>query len=120
MNSNQLTIVIVENILVEKEPKVLTNHEIPEEQVTLEKGYYHGIYVILNFKKEVDVESKEDQADVEYNTDEEEMDDVNLDNEREHHWMMVSKKNDGGVDNAQALLHVKRWDVYENRNKKAG
>ena len=32
--SNRLTIVVVENIPVEKEPEVTTNTEIPEEKVT--------------------------------------------------------------------------------------
>ena len=34
---------------VQEEPKVPTIPEIPEEQVTSEKGYYHGVYVILQF-----------------------------------------------------------------------
>ena len=37
LSSNQLTIVILENIPEEKEPKVFTNPEIPEEQVRLEQ-----------------------------------------------------------------------------------
>ena len=55
---NQLTIMIVEKILVEKEPDVPKNPDIPEEQITLEKGYYHGVYVILHFNKEVGVDRK--------------------------------------------------------------
>ena len=46
--------------------------------------------------------------------DEEEMDDVNLDDERERHWRMVFEDNDVGVDNAKALIHAKRWDIYLN------
>ena len=46
------------------------------------EGYYRGVYVMIRFKKEVGVDSKEEQADVEYDPDEEEMDDVNLDYER--------------------------------------
>ena len=74
---------------------------------------------MLRFKNEVGFESREDQADVEDDPYEEEMDDVNLDNDRERHCRMVFEDNDGGVDNAQALLRAKRWDVYANRNKKA-
>ena len=81
--SNQLTIVMVENILEEKEPEFSTIPEIPEEQVKLEKGYYHSVYVMLRFKKEVVVESKEYQAYVENDTNEEDMDDANLYDERE-------------------------------------
>ena len=46
--------------------------------------------------------------------DEEEMDDINLYNERERHWSMVFEDNDGGVDNAKTLLHANRWDVCVN------
>ena len=65
LTSNQLAIMIAENILVEEEPKVPTITEIPEEQVTLYKGYYQGVYVIIYFKKEVSSDRKEDQVDVE-------------------------------------------------------
>ena len=37
---------------------------------------------MLQFKKEVGVDSKEEQADVEDDPDEEEMDNINLDDER--------------------------------------
>ena len=56
--SNQLTVVIVEKIPAEEEPEVSTIPEIPEDQVELEKGYYHCAYVMLQFKKEVGVDSK--------------------------------------------------------------
>ena len=46
--------------------------------------------------------------------DEEEMDDVNLDYRRERHWRVVFEDSDGGLDNAKALLHDKRWDMYVN------
>ena len=49
---------------------------------------------------------------MEYDPDEEEMDDVNLDDKRERHWRMVFEENYGGVDYAKELLHSKRWDVY--------
>ena len=37
LSLNQFAIVIVEKILVETEPEFLTNHEIPEEKVTLQR-----------------------------------------------------------------------------------
>ena len=40
------------------------NPEIPEERVTLEKGYYHCVYVVLLFKKEFGVDRKEYQENV--------------------------------------------------------
>ena len=46
------------------------------------------------------------------------MNDVNLDDERECHWRMMSKDNDGGVEYAKALLHAKRWDAYANEKIK--
>ena len=67
---------------------------------------------MLQFKKEVGVDIKEDQADVDDYPDEEKMDDVNLDDERERHWRMVFEDNEGGVDDKKTLLHAKRWDLY--------
>ena len=63
---------------------------------------------MLQFKKEVSVDSKEEQAYVKDDTDEEEMEDINLDEEREHHCRMVFEDNDGGVDEAKSLKHAKR------------
>ena len=60
----------------------------------MEKGYYQCVYVILNFNKEVGIDSKEEQVDVEDDPHEEEMEDVNLDGERESHWGMVLGDND--------------------------
>ena len=84
----------------------------------LEKGYFHCVYVMLRFKKEVSVDSKKEQADVEDDLDEEDMEDVNLDDERERQWRMVFEDNDGGVDDAKSLLHANRWDVYVNEKEK--
>ena len=63
----------------------------------MEKEYYRCVYVMLRFLKEVDVDSKEEQADVENDPDEEDMDDANLDDERERHWSMDFEDNEGGV-----------------------
>ena len=46
-----------------------------------------------------------------------EMEDVNLDDDMENHWRMVSEDNDGGVDDKKSLLHAKRWDLYVNEKK---
>ena len=73
---------------------------------------------MMQFKNEVGVESKEDQVDVEYDTDEEDMENINLDDERERHWRMVFEDNYGGVDNANALPHAKRWILYVNEKEK--
>ena len=42
---------------------------------------------------------------------EEEMDDVNLDDYKEYHWMMVPEENYGGVGDKKALIYAKRWYV---------
>ena len=42
-SSNQLTVVIVEKIPVEEEPKISTITEIMDDQVELEKGYYRCV-----------------------------------------------------------------------------
>ena len=44
-------VLIVEKSPLEEEPEVPTNPEIPAKQITLEKRYYHGVCVILHFKK---------------------------------------------------------------------
>ena len=46
------------------------------------------------------------------------MENVKLDDKTESHWRMVFEENDGGVENAKALLHSKRWDVYVNAKLK--
>ena len=50
--------------------------------------------------------------------DEEEIDDVNSDYERERHWRMVLKDNNEGVNNAKAFMHANRWDTYVNETGK--
>ena len=101
-----------------KEPEVLTNPEMTEEQVTLEQGYYNCVYVILRFKKDVSFESNEEQPYVEDGPDEEEMEYVKLYDERERHWRMIFEENDGGMGDKKALIPAKRWDVYVNKNEK--
>ena len=53
---------------------------------------------------------------MEYDPDEEDMDDVNLGDERERHWSMVFEDNGRGVDDAKSLLYAKRWDFYVSEN----
>ena len=118
LSSNQPTIVIVEKILEEKKPEVFMNTEIPEEKVTLGKGYYFCVYFMLRFKKEVGIERKGEQVDVEDDTDNEEMEDVKLDDGRERHWRIFFEDNGGGVDDKKVLLHAKRWDAYVNEKEK--
>ena len=88
--------------------------EIPEEQVTSENGYYHGVCIIINFNKEDIVYSKQEQVDVEQYPGQEGMEYVKLDDERKHQWRIFFKDNDGGVENKKALIHYKRWDVSMN------
>ena len=116
LSLNQLTIMKVEKIPEQKEPEVLEIPKIPEEQFKLEKGYYLCVCFILCFKKKVSVDSKEEQADVKDDTDEEQMGDVNLDDEREPHWRMVFDNNGGEVDDKKALVHDKRWYICVNEN----
>ena len=54
---------------------------------------------------------------MEYDPDEEEMDNVNLYGVREYHWRMLFDDNDVGMDNAKVLLHAKRWNIYVNENE---
>ena len=63
------------------------------------------------FHKEDDVNREEYQADVEPYPDEEDMEDVRLDNERERHWRIIFEDKDGGVDHQKGILHAKSWYV---------
>ena len=49
---NQLTALTVYMIPINKEAKVLKISTKPKEEVDFEKGYYHGVYVLLKFNKE--------------------------------------------------------------------
>ena len=66
--------------------------EITEDNVEKLKGYYRCVYVLIEFKNEDVFDSKEEQAEVENDPDEEEMDDVNIDDERERHWRFFLRK----------------------------
>ena len=55
---------------------------------------------------------------MEQDPDEEDMEYLKLDNDRERHWRMVFEDNDEGVDDKKELLHAKRWDIYMNENEK--
>ena len=44
--------------------------------------------------------------------DEEDIEDVVLDDERERHWRMIFEGNSGGVDETKALLHAQKRNVY--------
>ena len=117
MTSNQLTVVIVENIPVEEGPKVPIIPDIPGDKVTLEKGYYHGVHVVLHFHKEGGFYRKEEQVDMDPDPDEQDKEDVKLDDKRERHWMMVFEDNGGGLDNQKAIIHAKKWDEYMNQKE---
>ena len=47
--------------------------------------------------------------------DEEKMQDVRLDNERQCHWRMFSEDNKIGVDNDKFIIYANMWDVYMNK-----
>ena len=49
---------------------------------------------------------------MEPDTDEEEIEDVVLNDERERHWRMVFEDNNGEVNGTKALLLAKKWDIY--------
>ena len=52
---------------------------IPDEAVPSDTGYYHGVHVVLHFHKDDGVDWKEKQADVDLDTNEEDMEDGTLD-----------------------------------------
>ena len=47
---------------------------------------------------------------MENDPDEEEMNDVNIYDNREHHWRDFFEDNEVCVDDKKALLHAKMWD----------
>ena len=73
VNSNKLTIVTVDRIMVTEEAKVAIISVIPDKANCFEKGYYHCVHVLLQFNKEYSVNRKEYQADMEEDMYEEEM-----------------------------------------------
>ena len=97
-----------------KEVEVPTINVIHDETIELDNGYYHGVYILLNFNKKGNVDRNEDQADMESYTDEEKMDDARLHYERDHHWKIVFNDNKLWVDDWKAIIQNKRWDVYMN------
>ena len=114
LSSNQLTVVTAHEILVEEASDVSTIPEIPEDNVESHQGYYRCVYVILQFKTEDKIDNKEEQTELENDTDEEEKDEINIHGERERYWRNVFEDNEGGVDE-KALLHAKRWDLDLNK-----
>ena len=68
-----------------------------EEAVDLDKGYYHGVYVLLNFNEQDGVDIKQGHAQMEANQYKEDMEEVILDNERQIHWRMVLGDNYRGI-----------------------
>ena len=88
MPSNQLTIVVVRSE-VEVGIKVREVDMVPE--VHEELGCYHWVYVSLHFIKQDGVDNREDHVGVELDPDEENIDDVFINDDRELHWCMVSR-----------------------------
>ena len=70
MTCNQLTIVTVERIPVTEEDDMPIFSVIPDENIYLENGYYHGVYFLLHFMKEGIIYRKEEQLDTDKDPDE--------------------------------------------------
>ena len=67
---NQLTAVTLYWRPVIKEAEVPAIYVIPDGAVDLDKGFYHGVYFLLQFNKDCGVNIKEDQAETESYLDE--------------------------------------------------
>ena len=48
---------------------------------------------------------------------EEEIEDVVLNDKKEGHWRMVFEDNNRVVDGMKALVHAKKWDVYNSEKE---
>ena len=87
--------------------------EVREELVC-----HHWVYISLHFINEDGVDNREEQVGVQPDPDEEDIEDVVLDDERECNWRMVFEDNNGGVDDTKSVIHAKEQDVY-NLEKQA-
>ena len=108
---NRLTIVTLDKILMTEETEVTTISMIPDKTVNLDQVYYHGIYFLLHFKRQEYSYSKDDQADMEADPDEEQMWDVIFGEERECQWRIFLGDNQGGVDGQKDIIHANSLDV---------
>ena len=91
LTSNQLTVVTEYRNAVIEEVKLVMIVEILDGIVDLGRGCYHGAYVLLHFNKEGGSHRKEHQEKTKADPDEENMEDVRLNDERERHWRVVPK-----------------------------
>ena len=78
LTSLKLTNVKIGRRLGTKEAEVPIVLTKPKEAVDLDKGYYHGIYVFLEFNKDDEIYKKEEDKDMEDDPDKEDMEDVKL------------------------------------------
>ena len=83
-----------------------------------ELGCYHQFYISLHFIKEDGLDKRQDQVGINTYPNEEDIKDVVINDQREIHWCMVFLDNNGGVDGTKALLHDKKWGIY-NLDKQA-
>ena len=65
MTSNNFTIMTVDSSPMVEESQVTTISAIPDDTVDLEKRYYHGVYILINFNKGGIFCGKKYQSDVE-------------------------------------------------------
>ena len=83
-----------------------------DETVGLEKGYYHGVYVLLQFNNEYGVDRKQEQIEMGADTNQEDMQNVVLEDESEHQQSMVFEDSTGVLDDDKSLLHDKMWYAF--------
>ena len=114
LNLNQINVMTVDRVPVIKEAEVKNISQIPDDEVDLENGYYHGVYGLLQFIRKGVVDRNEEQIDIEADPNEEEMEDTRIDNEIEHQWRGRFEENKRGLDNEKAILHAKSCYIYMN------
>ena len=117
MTPNQLTRVTLDEIPVTGEAEFPTIYSILDEKVDLEKGYYHGVYILINFNNWGGVDRKEDQKYVKSDTDQYDMEGTIIDNEIECLWRIFFKDNQGGLDYQKTILHPNMWGLYINQKQ---
>ena len=78
-----------------KEAKAPTIYVIPDE-ADFEKEYYHIVYVFIYFNREYGFDRNNRQVEMDADPDEYNMEEVRLDNKRDHHWRMVFEEKTEG------------------------
>ena len=89
LTSNHITVVTVDRIPMNEEAEVPMISTKTEEEVDLYKGYYNVVCVFLDFNKEEDIVTNEEETYIKADPEKEYMEYMTLNNEMERHWRAI-------------------------------